>query len=231
LLGRTGSGKTTIARLLLRLYDPQSGVLRIGSTDGRSSDVRQIAAEDLHRRIGMVTQEVQLFRATVRDNLTLFDPSIPDQRILEALERLGLSAWLARLPHAPSGTVLDVELAPGGTDLSAGEGQLLAFARVFLRDPGLVILDEASSRLDPGTERLLERAVDGLLAERTAILIAHRLSTLERADDIAILEDGRIVEHGARATLAADPHSRFRALLDGGTVVPTRELAAIGGTV
>lgn len=230
LLGRTGSGKTTIARLLLRLYDPQAGALRIGAADARCIDVRDVAPDELHRRIGMVTQEVQLFRATVRDNLTLFDPSIPDERIVEALDRLGLSAWLARLPDAPSGNLLDNALAPGGTGLSAGEAQLLAFARVFLRNPGLVILDEASSRLDPGTERLLERAVDGLLAERTAILIAHRLSTLERADDIAIVEDGRIVEHGSRAALAADPDSRFRALLDGRTERPAAELAAIGGT-
>jgi ATP-binding cassette subfamily B protein len=228
LLGRTGSGKTTIARLLLRLYDPQAGALRICRGDGRCLDVRDVAPAELHRRIGLVTQEVQLFRATVRDNLTLFDPSIADGRILEALERLELSAWLARLPHSEFGSVLDTELAPGGTGLSAGEGQLLAFARVFLRDPGLVILDEASSRLDPGTERLVERAVDGLLAERTAILIAHRLSTLERADDIALVEAGRIVEHGPRATLAADPRSRFRALLDGagGSV---GELTASGG--
>ena len=230
LLGRTGSGKTTIARLLLRLYDPQDGALRIGAVDGPSIDVRDVAPDELHRRIGMVTQEVQLFRATVRQNLTLFDPSIPDERILEALDRLGLSAWLARLPGTGSGSPLDAELAPGGTDLSAGEAQLLAFARVFLRDPGLVILDEASSRLDPGTERLLERAVDGLLAGRTAIVIAHRLSTLERADDIAIVEDGRIVEHGQRATLAADPGSRFRALLDRRLVGSTGEMAASGGT-
>jgi ATP-binding cassette, subfamily B, bacterial len=230
LLGRTGSGKTTIARLILRLYDPQAGALRFGVAAGRSIDVRDAAPGELHRRVGMVTQEVQLFRATVRENLTLFDPAIPDQRILEALDRLGLSAWLARLPHTASGSLLDAKLAPGGTGLSAGEGQLLAFARVFLRDPGLVILDEASSRLDPGTERLLERAVDELLANRTAILIAHRLSTLERADDIAIVEDGRIVEYGARATLAADPGSRFRALLDRDMAGPAGALAATGGT-
>jgi ATP-binding cassette subfamily B protein len=230
LVGRTGGGKTTIARLLLRLYDPQAGTVRIGSADKRTIDVRDLAPDELHRRIGMVTQEVQLFRATVRDNLTLFDPSIADRRILDALDRLGLSAWLARLPHADSESLLDVELAPGGTGLSAGEGQLLAFARVFLRDPGLVILDEAWSRLDRGTERLLERAVDGLLADRTAILIAHRLSTLERADDIAIVDDGQIVEYGPRAMLAAQPDSRFRALLDGRAFDESaRELASYVG--
>jgi ATP-binding cassette subfamily B protein len=212
LLGRTGSGKTTIARLLLRLYDPQSGALRITSA-GRSVDVRDAAPEELHRRIGMVTQEVQLFRATVRDNLTLFDPSIPDGRILEALERLGLSAWLARLPYPPSGTVLDAELAPGGTDLSAGEAQLLALARAFLADPGLVILDEPSSRLDPETEVLVERAVGRLIQGRTAVIVAHRLSSLDAVDDIAVVEHGRIVEHGRRANLVARADSRFSQLL------------------
>jgi ATP-binding cassette, subfamily B, bacterial len=229
-MGRTGSGKTTMARLLLRLYDPQTGALRIRSADGRRIDIRDLAPDELQHRIGMVTQEVQLFRATVRDNLTLFDPSIPDWRILDALDQLGLSGWLARLSRTGAASVLDTELAPGGSDLSAGEAQLLAFARVFLRDPGLVILDEASSRLDPATERLLERAVDGLLARRTAILIAHRVSTLERADDIAILEDGRIVEHGARATLAAAQGSRFRALLEGATSLRAAEPVAIGAT-
>src|SRR5207249_3093978 len=172
--------------------------------DGRRVDVRDVAPDELHRRIGMVTQEVQLFRATVRQNLTLFDPSIPDQRILEALDRLGLSTWLARLPHADSANLLDATLAPGGTGLSAGEGQLLAFARVFLRDPGLVILDEASSRLDPATEQLIERAVDRLLVNRTGIVIAHRLHTVHRADEILILEDGAALEHGERGQLLSD---------------------------
>jgi ATP-binding cassette, subfamily B, bacterial len=230
LLGRTGSGKTTIARLLVRLHDPRAGAVRVATADGRSIDLRAVAPADLRRRVGVVTQEVQLFRATVRENLTLFDPSIPDERILAALDHLGLSAWLARLPRAASGSPLDATLAPGGTDLSAGEGQLLAFARVFLRDPGLVILDEASSRLDPGTERLLERAIDGLLAGRTAILIAHRLATVARADDIAIIEAGRLVEHGPRAALAADPGSRFRALLDAGAGGPVERLTTTGGT-
>lgn len=223
-------GKTTMARLLLRLYNPQTGALRIHSADGRRIDIRDLAPDELQRRIGMVTQEVQLFRATVRDNLTLFGPSIPDWRILDALDELGLSGWLARLSRTGAASVLDIELAPGGSDLSAGEAQLLAFARVFLRDPRLVILDEASSRLDPATERLLERAVDGLLARRTAILIAHRVSTLQRADDIAILEDGRVVEHGARATLAAAQGSRFRALLEGATSLRAAEPMAIGAT-
>jgi ATP-binding cassette subfamily B protein len=124
------------------------------------------------------------------------------------LDDLGLGEWLRALPHG-----LDTVLAAGGQGLSAGEAQLLALARVYLKDPGLVILDEASSRLDPATEHRLERAMDSLLADRTAILIAHRLRTVQRADVIAILDEGRLIEDGPRATLAADPTSRFAQLL------------------
>jgi len=158
-----------------------------------------------------VTQDVQLFQATVRDNLTFFDRSISDERILEVIDTLGLSEWFASLADG-----LDTELQSSGRGLSAGEGQLLAFTRVFLRDPGLVILDEASSRLDPATERLIERAVDRLLRGRTAIIIAHRLGTVHRADEILILEEGRVVEYGDRVALAADETSRFYHLLQTG---------------
>jgi ATP-binding cassette subfamily B protein len=206
LLGRTGSGKTTVARLLFRLYDPAAGAVRVGGVD-----LRQTSADGLRRRVGVVTQDVQLFHASVRDNVTFFDPTQPDRRVMAVLEELGLGPWLRALPEG-----LDTRLAPGGGGLSAGEAQLLAFARVFLRDPGVVILDEASSRLDPGTERLLERAIDRLLAGRTAIVIAHRLATVERADRIAILEDGRVAEEGERAVLARDPDSRFGRLLRAG---------------
>lgn len=203
LLGRTGSGKTTLARLLVRLYDPTGGRITLGG-----HDLRDLRRADLRTAIGMVTQEVQLFRATVRDNLTLFDPAIADERIWEALGTLGLTDWVRGMPQG-----LDTRLGASGGGLSAGEAQLLAFTRVFLRDPGLIILDEASSRLDPVTERLIERAVDRLLAGRTAIIIAHRLSTVERADTILILEKGEVAEYGARATLVADPDSRFAGLL------------------
>jgi ABC-type multidrug transport system fused ATPase/permease subunit len=146
----------------------------------------------------------------VRDNLTFFDPAIADARILAVLDDLGLGPWLRALPAG-----LDTELEAGG-GLSAGEAQLLAFARLFLKDPGLVILDEASSRLDPATEQLVERAVSKLLAGRTGIIIAHRLGTVRRADEILILEDGQILEWGDRAHLAADPTTRFHHLLQTG---------------
>ena len=206
LLGRTGSGKSTIARLVFRLYDPVSGSIRLNHLD-----LVQSQLTPLRKRIAMVTQDVQIFRASVRDNLTFFDRAIPDERILQVIAELGLGEWLNALKHG-----LDSELESGGRGLSAGEAQLLALARVFLRDPGLVILDEASSRLDPATEQRIERAIDRLLAGRTAIIIAHRLGTVQRADDILILEDGCVGEYGPRAALAADPSSRFYGLLQTG---------------
>ncbi len=203
LLGRTGSGKTTLARLLVRLHDASSGSVRLGG-----HDARDVVLADLRRAARMVPQEVQLFRATIRDNVRLFDPGIGDEAIHDALRYLGLENWIASLPRG-----LDTSLEAGGGGLSAGQGQLLALARAFLADPGLVILDEASSRLDPATETLLEAAIDRLLERRTAVVIAHRLATVERADDVLILEDGRALEYGRRADLAADPDSHLSYLL------------------
>jgi ABC-type multidrug transport system fused ATPase/permease subunit len=206
LLGRTGSGKTTITRLLFRLYDPASGSIRLGG-----QPIAEATLDDLRGHIGMVTQDVQLFDATLRENLTLFDPDIPDERTLAVLDDLGMAEWYRSLPDG-----LDTTLGPGGAGVSAGQAQLLAFARVFLKDPGLVILDEASSRLDPATEQLIERAVDKLLRGRTGIIIAHRLPTVQRADEILILDNGEVLEHGPRAVLAANPASRFYGLLKTG---------------
>ena len=207
ILGRTGSGKTTLTRLLFRLYDPTAGAIRLGGVDLRAARL-----VELRRRVGVVTQEVQLFHATVRDNLTFFDDTVADEHILAVLDRLGLQAWYAALPAG-----LDTLLAAGTSGgLSAGEAQVLALVRVFLKEPGLVILDEASSRLDPATEQLVEHAVDALLSGRTGIVIAHRLATVLRADDILILENGEIVEYGPQAELRRDPASRFSHLLQVG---------------
>jgi ABC-type multidrug transport system fused ATPase/permease subunit len=203
LLGRTGSGKTTLARLIFRLYDPTVGRIRIG---GVALTLPRLRA--LRERVALVTQDVQLFQATVRDNITFFDRSIPDQRILQVIDELGLADWLRALPDG-----LDTKLQTGGRSISAGEAQLLAFTRVFLRDPGLVILDEASSRLDPATEQLIEHAIDKLLRNRTAIIIAHRLGTLHRTGEVMILEDGCVVEYGDRLRLADEPGTRFHSLL------------------
>jgi len=204
LLGRTGSGKTTITRLLFRFYDTERGEIRLGNTP-----IKNIHLNHLRQQVGMVTQDVQIFNATVRENVTLFNSEIPEDRILEVIGDLGLTAWYQSLP-AGLDSVITAE------SLSAGESQLLAFARVFLKDPAIVILDEPSSRLDPATEQQIDAAVQKLLQNRTGILIAHRLGTVQRVDDIMILENGQIREHGAREKLANNPDSRFSQLLKTG---------------
>lgn len=203
LLGRTGSGKTTLVRLLFRLYDATEGRILLNGTD-----ITQTALASLRQQVGFVTQDVQLFQGTVRQNMTFFDESISDERLLEVLAELGLEQWLATLPNG-----LDTQLQAGGGGLSAGEAQLLALTRVFLKDPGLVILDEASSRLDPVTEKLLTRAFDRLLIGRTGIIIAHRLETVARVDKIMVLSNGRIAEFGDREDLAARNDSIYHAML------------------
>ncbi len=206
ILGRTGSGKSTLTRLLFRLYDPANGSICLGGVD-----LRQVNLDELRWRVGMVTQDVQLFQASVRENLVFFNDKVPDHQLEEVLRSLNLWDWVQSLPQG-----LDTQLAAGGQGLSAGEAQLLAFARVFLKNPGLLILDEASSRLDPATETRMERAIDRLFAGRTGVVIAHRLKTLDRADDILILENGRVVEYGVRADLAANLGSRYARLLQTG---------------
>jgi len=208
-VGRTGGGKSSLVRLPVRLYEPTEGAVLLGEGDDWQ-DVRDVPLDHLRRRVALVTQEVQLFAATVRDNLTLFGSLAghDEARLVSVLEDVGLGEWLRGLPAG-----LDTMLRPGESGLSAGQGQLLALARVFLRDPGLVLLDEASSRLDPLSEALLERAIDRLLVGRTAIIVAHRLQTLQRVDQVLVIEDGEVREMGSRQSLAADPASRFQALL------------------
>jgi ABC-type multidrug transport system fused ATPase/permease subunit len=206
-VGRTGSGKTSLARLLFRFYDPTTGSIRIDDVD-----LRGLQLKDLRASVGFVTQDVQLFHASVRDNITLFDRSIHDHVITGALDEVGLSPWLNGLADG-----LDTELA-GSNALSAGEAQLLSFARVRLKNPRIVILDEATSRLDPLTEALIDRAVTRLLEGRTAILIAHRLHTLARADKILLLDQGHMLEFGTYRALAENPDSRFATLLRQGAL-------------
>lgn len=202
LLGRTGSGKTTIARLLLRLYEPTEGAVLLNGID-----ICQVPLKYLRQRVALVTQNVQLFQATLRDNLTFFDRTIPESKILQVLESLGLSAWQQSLPRGLD-TLLGKEAG-----LSAGEAQLVALTRVFLKDPGLVILDEASARLDPATERLIQQAIHRLAQRCTIIIIAHRLLAISQADEVMILDKGRIQEYGAREHLLQEPSSRFAQLL------------------
>jgi ATP-binding cassette, subfamily B, bacterial len=202
-VGRTGSGKTTLGRLLARFRDPDAGRVRIGGVD-----VSDLTLDALRRRVAVVTQDVELFRASVRDNLTLFGTrDATDDELVAVLERMRLGQWFAALP-AGLDTVLD-----GAQGLSAGEGQLLAFARALLADPAVVVLDEASSRLDPLTEIRIGDATRTLLTGRTALIIAHRLDTLARVDEIAVVEAGRVVEHGPRVELALRPTGRYARLV------------------
>lgn len=207
-LGRTGSGKTTLARLVLRLVDPTTGRIRLGGVP-----LGDTPLDELRRRTGVVSQDVHLFGATIRDNLRLFDESIGDDALRSALRELDLLDWVESMPAG-----LDTELGPEGSGLSAGEGQLIALTRLFLRSPDFVLLDEASSRIDPETEQRVTRAIDRLLDGRTAVVIAHRLATIQRLDEVLILDGGRAVERGATSELAADPTSRYARLL------------AVGGT-
>jgi ATP-binding cassette, subfamily B, bacterial len=208
IVGRTGSGKTTISRLLTRAWSPQCGSVSLIPDDSEPIPLCNLRLDEIRQRIGLVTQEVSIFGATLRDNLTLFDPTVPDDRLRSVITDVGLDGWLARLPDG-----LDSRLQSGGTGLSAGEAQLIACARLLLRDPDVIVLDEASSRLDPASERQLHRVFARMLEGRTGVMIAHRIDTLDLADDILVLEHGRVVEYGPRAELAGDPSSRFSRLL------------------
>lgn len=190
LVGATGGGKTSVINLLLRFYDPQQGTIVV---DGR--DVRQIAVADLRRKFGLVLQDVFLFPGTVRENLTL-GADIPDGKLAEAVQVLGLQRVLRGLPEG-----IDSELSERGANLSQGERQLVSLARALAYDPEILILDEATSSVDPHSERLIQAGVKRLLAGRTAIIIAHRLSTVLDADRILVLHRGRIVEAGTHTEL------------------------------
>ncbi|MCW2681430.1 MAG: transporter [Frankiales bacterium] len=191
LVGRTGSGKSTLAALVSRAVEPPPSAIRLGGTD-----VRELDLQALRRAVGVVTQRTDVLAATLLDNLTLFG-DVPRSSVAAAVQELGLEEWVAGLPDG-----LDTVLGPGGTTLSAGEEQLVAFARLLVRDVQVVVLDEATARMDPVTEARVVRASDRLLAGRTGIVIAHRLTTTTRADRVAVLERGRVVQHGPRTRLA-----------------------------
>ena len=200
IVGRTGSGKTTLSRLVLRLVEPTDGTLALGGVP-----IADIPLAELRSRVALVPQEVELFAGTVRDNVTLFDDGPTDVAVGDALRRVGLDVLVD--------AGLDRQLGAAGSGLSAGQAQLLALARVWLRDPDLVVLDEATARVDPETEARLEAAVADLMRGRTSLVIAHRLSTLRSVDDIVVFEGGRIVEQGSRSQLVGDDDSRFARLL------------------
>lgn len=201
-LGHTGCGKTTLARLIVRFYDPNSGKITLNH-----KSIKEMELKDLRKNIAYVTQDVQLFNASVRDNITFFNPNMDDDIIMNTLYEMGLGEWYKNLNNG-----LDTVIEPGG-GMSSGEAQLLALVRVFLMNPKLVILDEASSRLDPVTESLVDKALNRLMEGRTCIIIAHRLGTIKRADEILILDKGSILEYGKREELLNDEASRLSELL------------------
>ena len=193
LVGPTGAGKSTLAKLMARLYDPQTGQVLFGGVD-----LRDASLEDLRKRIVVIPQEGFLFDGSVRDNLLIARPDATEDMLLGALNNLGLRERFESLPEG-----LDTQVRERGSRLSAGERQLVALSRAALVDPAVLVLDEATSNLDPGTEMLIEAALEKLMAGRSVIVVAHRLSTVQRADKIAVVSDARITEIGTHDELIA----------------------------
>ena len=193
LVGHTGAGKSTIAKLLARFYDPRGGRITI---DGH--DLREVKQESIRRQLGIVPQEGFLFAGSLHDNIAFGTPGATREDVVRAAKLVGAHEFVVRLEDG-----YDTQLQERGTRLSLGQRQLVAFARALLADPRILVLDEATSSVDIGTERKIERALRLLLSERTAFIIAHRLSTIRDADLIVVLEHGRVVEQGSHAELMA----------------------------
>ncbi|HZK49808.1 MAG TPA: ABC transporter ATP-binding protein [Thermoleophilia bacterium] len=201
LVGPTGAGKTTLAKLLLRFYQPTSGTVFVDGIDLRDYDIR-----DYRRHVGYVAQDPYLFSGTIMDNIRLTEPEAEPARVIEAATALGVHELFSNLPEG-----YETQVQERGSRLSAGERQLVSFARAFFSEPRILILDEATSSVDPGTEHLIEAALSRLLAGRTSLIIAHRLSTVESSDRILVMEAGHIVEDGDHASLlaAGGPYARL----------------------
>jgi ATP-binding cassette subfamily B protein len=193
LVGPTGAGKSTLAKLMARLYDPEVGTVSFGGVDLRSASL-----DDLRRRIVVIPQEGFLFDGTVRDNLLIAKPEATEEELINALNKIGLRERFESLPEG-----LETQVRERGSRLSAGERQLVALARAALVDPAVLVLDEATSNLDPGTEMLVEAALERLMVGRSVIVVAHRVSTVQRADVIAVVADSRITEMGSHDELVA----------------------------
>jgi ATP-binding cassette subfamily B protein len=192
-VGATGAGKSTMAKLVTRFYDPTAGRVLI---DGY--DLRTVTMKSLRSQLGVVPQEPFLFAGTIRDNISFARPGAPDDAVWEAVHTVGLTELIARLPFG-----LDTVVHERGQSLSSGERQLIALARAFMAQPRVLVLDEATSNLDLQSETMIEAALDVLLQQRTAVLIAHRLSTAMRADRIVVVGDGRLLEQGSHDELVA----------------------------
>jgi ABC-type multidrug transport system fused ATPase/permease subunit len=220
LVGESGHGKSTLARLVGRFYDPDEGAVRVDGVDLRDLELRAY-----RRQIGVVLQDPFLFSGTIASNIRFAKPDATDEEVAAAAAAVGVDRVAARLSGG-----LEHEVREGGAGLSAGERQLISIARALLADPRILILDEATSNIDRPTEVLIERALDSLLAGRTSIIIAHRLSTVRRADEILVIEHGRVVQRGTeRELLAQDgPFRRLAHALGGGKGARHRE--AVPGT-
>jgi ATP-binding cassette subfamily B protein len=208
LVGETGAGKTTLGYLAARLYDVDRGFVSIGGVD-----VRDLSFAALARLVGVVSQETYLFHASVRENLRFAKPDATDEEVEAAAASVGVDRVAARLSGG-----LEHEVREGGAGLSAGERQLISIARALLADPRILVLDEATSNIDRPTEVLIEQALDRLLKGRTSIIIAHRLSTVRRADEILVVENGQVIQRGSeRELLQVDgPFRRLAQTLEGG---------------
>ncbi|MEN3273660.1 MAG: ATP-binding cassette, subfamily bacterial, partial [Actinomycetota bacterium] len=203
-VGPTGAGKSTIAKLVTRFYDPTEGVVAI---DGH--DLRDVTIDSLRRQLGVVPQEPFLFAGTMRDNIAFAKPDATDDEVTEAIDRVGLTDLIERLPEG-----VDTPVHERGVSLSSGERQLIALARAFLASPRVLVLDEATSNLDLKSETLVEAGLDAVLEGRTAIIVAHRLSTAMRADRIAVVDDGRIIELGTHEQLVHRPGGRYAEMFE-----------------
>lgn len=203
IIGRTGSGKSTLAKLLYRLCDAQEGSI---SVDG--NDIKHFKLSELRSRIAIVSQNIELFEGTLRQNITMFQENVTDERVWEIMDVLSMRQWLDQLPEG-----LDHKIERDGKNLSAGEAQLIAFARAFIKNPGILIMDEATSRIDPLTERLVDRAIALLTKDRTVLMIAHKLSTIQSADFILVMSGGSLVEFDERVKLEANPDSVYASLI------------------
>jgi ATP-binding cassette subfamily B protein len=209
LVGETGSGKTTLGYLTARLYDVDRGSVTIGG-----ADVRDLTFAGLARLVGVVSQETYLFHASVRENLRFAKPDATDEEIEAAAEAAQIHELIASLPDG-----YDTVVGERGYRFSGGEKQRIAIARTILRNPPILVLDEATSSLDMGTERQVQEALDRLAEGRTTIAIAHRLSTVRDADQIVVIDGGRVVERGTHEELAA-AGGRYAALVDRTPAVP-----------
>jgi ATP-binding cassette, subfamily B, multidrug efflux pump len=217
MVGVSGGGKSTLAKLVARFYDPDHGAVRV---DG--NDLRDVQLRSYRRQLGVVLQDPFLFSGTIADNIRFARPDATDEQVRETAAAIGVDRVAARLKDG-----LDHVVREGGAGLSAGERQLISIARALLADPRILILDEATSNIDRPTEILIERALDRLLRGRTSLIIAHRLATVRRADEILVVEQGRIVQRGSeRELLAVDGPFRRLARDLQGAITPDSSAAA-----